>query len=109
MSFMNRDACVSAMLHKRMIKLRPRSNGGKDSTNIGQGKFNCSARWRVHDNIGGDLPIGNARWIKPKLVKDSQCIRGEAIATTLVAGERGFVHHGHVVPETMKGGCTRGS
>jgi hypothetical protein len=109
MTFMNGDAGVSAMLHKRMIKLRSRSNGGKDSTNVGQDKFNCSARWRVHDNIRGDLPIGNASWIKPKLVKDSQSIRGETIAATLVAGERGFVHHGHFVPETMKGGCTRGS
>jgi hypothetical protein len=63
----------------------------------------------VHDNVGGDLPIRNTRWVKAKLVKDSQSIRGEAIAATLVAGERGFVHHGHFVAETMKGGCTRGS
>jgi hypothetical protein len=92
-----------------MVQLRPRSYGSKDTTDIWKRKFNYSTRWRVHDNIRGDLPIGNASWIKPKLVKDSQSIRGETIAATLVAGERGFVHHGHFVPETMKGGCTRGS
>jgi hypothetical protein len=109
MSFMNSDACVPAMLHKRMIKLRPRSNGSKDAAYIGQGKFNCSASWGVHQNVRRDLPIRNTRWVKAKLVKDSQSICGEAVAATLVSGERGFIHHGYFVPESMKGGCTCGS
>jgi len=63
----------------------------------------------VHNNIRGDLPIRNARWVKAKLVKDAKGIGGEAIAATLIAGEGGLIHHGHVVAEAMKGGCTRGS
>jgi hypothetical protein len=109
MSFMDSDVCVSAMLHKRMIKLRPRSYGSKDAAHIGQGKFNCSSSWGVHQNIRHDLPIRNTRRVKAKPVKDSQGICGEAVAATLVSGERGFIHHGYFVPETMQSGCTCGS
>jgi hypothetical protein len=97
------------MLHQRMVQLGPWSYGSKYATHIWQGKFNCSASWGVHENVGRHLPIRNARRVKAKLVKDSQRICGEAVAATLVAGERGLVHHCYLVPETMKGGCTRGS
>jgi hypothetical protein len=63
----------------------------------------------VHDNVSGDLPIGHTGRVKAKLVKDSQCVCGEAIATTFVARERGFVHHSHVVTEAMQGGGTGSS
>jgi hypothetical protein len=106
---MDGDACVSAMLHQRMIELRPRSYGSKDTTYIWQRKFDCSTRGRVHNNVRGDLPVGNARRVKTHLVKDAQGICGESIATTLVSWERSFIHHGHIVAKTMKGGCTCGS
>ena len=82
---------------------------GRHRCNIWQGKFDYSASRGVHNNVRADLPIGNTAWVKAKLVKDSQSICGEAVAATLVSGERGFIHHGYFVPESMKGGCTCGS
>ena len=55
------------------------------------------------------MPIRNSRWVKAKLVKDAKGIGSEAIATTFVAWERGFVYHGHIVAKTVKGGGTGSS
>jgi hypothetical protein len=109
MTFMNGDAGISTMLHQRMIELRPWCNGSKDSTNIWQRKFNCSSSWGVHNNVRAHLPVGNSGRVKAKLVKDSQRVGGEPVATTLVTGECGLIHHCHIVAKAMKGGGTCGS
>ena len=55
------------------------------------------------------MPVGHTTAVKVQFVQNSQCIRGQTVATAFVAGKGGFVHHSDLVTEAMQGGGTCGT
>ena len=92
-----------------MVKLFSWGNCSEQTLLLWQGKRDVTTIRRANKDIVAWLKIGNRCGVESEFFKDAQGVGGQAISATLVAWKRGFVHHGHMMPKAMQGGCARSS